>query len=49
MCFQVTYKGLKRYVGSLFYATSYLEKNWGSVAKAYEIGVKLVLVPASGR
>ena len=49
MCFQVTYKGLKHFVGSLFSARSYLEDNWGSVAKAYEIGVKLVLVPAPGR
>lgn len=49
MCFQVTYKGLKQYVGSLFRATSYLEETWGSVAKAYEIGVKLVLVSAPGR
>ncbi|OIQ99008.1 hypothetical protein GALL_189200 [mine drainage metagenome] len=44
MRFQVSYKGLQQYVGSLFCATSYLEKQWGSVVKAYELGVKLVLV-----
>lgn len=48
MLFQVTYKGLNQYVGSLLCATSYLEEKWGSVVEAYELGVKLVLVPASG-
>lgn len=44
MRFQVSYKGLQQYVGPLFGATSYLEKQWGSVVRAYELGVKLVLV-----
>ncbi len=46
MRFQVTYKGLNQYVGSLLSATSYLEQKWGSVVQAYELGVKLVAVPA---
>ena len=46
MKFQVNYKGRHRYVGTLLKATAYLEKQWGSVEKAYEIGVKLVLLPA---
>lgn len=46
MKFQVNYKGCHRYVGTLIKATAYLERQWGSVEKAYEIGVKLVLVPA---
>ena len=45
MRFQVSYKGLPQYIGSLLSATSYLEEKWGSVVKAYELGVKLVLVP----
>ena len=45
MRFQVNYKGFSRYVGSLFNATSFLERKWGSVTKAYEIGVKLIVVP----
>ena len=44
MRFQVSYKGLQQYVGSLLCATSYLEEQWGSVVRAYELGVKLVLV-----
>jgi len=44
MRFQVSYKGLQQYVGPLLCATSYLEERWGSVVRAYEIGVKLVLV-----
>lgn len=46
MKFQVNYKGRNRYIGPLIKATAYLEKQWGSVEKAYAIGVKLVLVPA---
>ena len=45
MRFQVNYKGFSPYVGSLLSATSFLEKKWGSVSRAYEIGVKLVAVP----
>ncbi len=45
MRFQVNYKGFSRYVGSLFAANFFLEQKWGSVAKAYELGVKLVAVP----
>lgn len=45
MRFQVNYKGFSRYVGSLISATSFLEEKWGSVARAYELGVKLVAVP----
>lgn len=44
MRFQVSYKGLPQYIGSLLCATSYLKEKWGSVVKAYEVGVKLVLV-----
>lgn len=46
MKFQVNYKGCHRYVGTLRKATAYLEKQWGSVEKAYAVGVKLVLLPA---
>ena len=49
MSFHVTYKGLRQYVGSLFYAMNYMEKTWGSLSKAYEIGVKLIRVPEPGR
>ena len=45
MRFQVNYKGLRPYVGTLINATCFLEKRWGSVARAYELGVKLVAVP----
>lgn len=44
MRFRVNYKGFNAYIGSLHAATSYLEKKWGSVTRAYEIGVKLVAV-----
>lgn len=44
MRFQVNYKGFAAHVGSLFSATSFLEEKWGSVARAYELGVKLVPV-----
>lgn len=46
MKFQVNYKGSHPFIGPLAKATAYLEKQWGSVEKAYEMGVKLVLVPA---
>ena len=49
MCFHVTYKGLKQYAGSLFFAMNYMEKTWGSLSNAYEIGVKLIRVPAPSR
>ena len=45
MRFQVNYKGFCRYVGSLLNARAFLEQQWGSVAQAYELGVKLVVVP----
>ena len=44
MRFQVSYKGLPQYIGSLLCANSYLKEKWGSVVRAYEVGVKLVAV-----
>lgn len=45
MNFRVSYKGMARFTGRLELANSYLTKHWGSVARAYEFGVKLQLVP----
>lgn len=44
MKFSVSYKGVQKYVGRLDFANGYLMEQWGSVARAYEFGVKLVLV-----
>jgi len=44
MKFSVSYKGIQRFVGSLDFANAYLMERWGSVARAYEFGVKLVLL-----
>lgn len=44
MKFSVSYKGMQKFVGRLDFANAYLMERWGSVAKAYEFGVKLVLV-----
>lgn len=44
MQFRVNYKGIRYYVGKLELANAYLAKTWGSVSRAYELGVKLELV-----
>lgn len=44
MKFRVTYKGIQEYIGQLEMANAYLTNRWGSVARAYEFGVKLQLV-----
>lgn len=44
MKFSVSYKGVQQYIGRLDFANAYLMEQWGSVARAYEFGVKLVLV-----
>lgn len=44
MTFRVNYKGMQKYVGQLESANAYLTLHWGSVARAYEFGVKLELV-----
>lgn len=44
MKFRVSYKGIQQYVGHLELANAYLTRHWGSVSRAYELGVKLVLV-----
>jgi hypothetical protein len=41
MKFRVNYKGMAKFVGQLELANAYLAQHWGSVAKAYELGVKL--------
>ncbi len=41
MQFKVSFKGMSRFTGTLGFATSYIEKHWGSLSQAYEIGVKL--------
>jgi hypothetical protein len=41
MTFKVSFKGLQHFTGSLGFATRYMEKTWGSVTHAYEIGVRL--------
>lgn len=46
MVFRVTYKGIQQFVGRLGAATCYLEDRWGSVAEAYEFGVKMEPIPA---
>ena len=45
MQFGVCYKGMQKYVGQLDAAIAYIAKQWGSVARAYEIGVKLKPLP----
>lgn len=45
MTFRVNYKGIQKYIGQLELANAYLTKHWGSVSRAYELGVKLELVP----
>lgn len=42
MQFKVSFKGISRFVGTLGYATHYIEEHWGSLTRAAEIGVKLV-------
>ena len=44
MKFRVNYKGIQKYIGHLELANAYLTQHWGSVARAYEFGVKLELV-----
>lgn len=44
MIFKVNYKGIQRFVGKLELANAYMAKHWGSVSRAYELGVKLKLV-----
>lgn len=44
MKFRVNYKGIQKYIGQLEMANAYLAKHWGSVSRAYELGVKLELV-----
>ncbi len=44
MNFRVSYKGMAQFVGRLDMANSYLKMHWGSVSRAYELGVKLQLV-----
>ena len=44
MKFRVKHKGIQIYVGHLALANAYMTKHWGSVAKAYEFGVKLELI-----
>lgn len=41
MKFKVTYKGIQQFVGRLAAASRFVEEHWGSVERAYEIGVKL--------
>lgn len=45
MTFRVNYKGIQKYIGQLELANAYLTKHWGSVSRAYELGVKLEPVP----
>ncbi|GAB2181896.1 hypothetical protein DLREEDagrD3_21190 [Denitratisoma sp. agr-D3] len=45
MQFKVSFKGISRFTGTLVYATRFIEQQWGSLAKASEIGVKLQPVP----
>lgn len=44
MKFRVNYKGIQKYIGQLELANAYLTQHWGSVSRAYEVGVKLELV-----
>lgn len=48
MQFRVNYKGIQKYIGKLEFANAYLARHWGSVARAYELGVKLELVLQRG-
>jgi hypothetical protein len=41
MKFRVKYKGIQKFIGQLELANAYLTQHWGSVARAYEMGVKL--------
>ena len=42
MQFDVCYKGVRRFRGTLELAMRYAETQWGSVGQAYEIGVRLL-------
>lgn len=44
MKFKVNYKGIQKFMGQLELANAYLAEHWGSVSRAYELGVKLELV-----
>lgn len=46
MKFTVCHKGIRQFSGSLTLALRYLEEQWGSATKAYELGVRLVQLPA---
>jgi hypothetical protein len=49
MQFKVSFKGMSRFIGSLTFATNYIEKNWGSLTQAYELGVKMEPVALRAR
>jgi hypothetical protein len=41
MQFRVNYKGIQKFVGRLEFANAYVIAQWGSISRAYELGVKL--------
>lgn len=45
MQFRVTLKGMEKFVGRLADANRYVTAQWGSLARASELGVKLVPLP----
>lgn len=47
MKFRVSYKGITRYCGNLVAVFEFMEKNWGTLQHAYELGVKVE--PFGGR
>lgn len=48
MKFRVSYKGITRHCGTLASVYEFLEKHWGSLQRAAEVGVKVEPM-ASGR
>ena len=49
MQFKVSFKGMSQFIGSLTFATNYIEQHWGSLTQAYEIGVKMEPVALRSR
>lgn len=41
MTFRVSHKGITKYCGTLVSVFDFLEKHWGSLQRAAEIGVKV--------